>query len=69
MKGNIMSVKSTYAKVKARTAQLLDEHPLETIAVAAVAAGATAKLINSITEARKVEIWKREVQRREQKLH
>lgn len=61
-----MSVKAKYEKAKARFFQLMDERPLETIAVLSVAATATAKLIRSATEARNSATWKREVQRREQ---
>jgi len=62
-----MSAKKKFEDVKAKAIQLMEERPLETIAVAAVAITATAKLISSVTEARNSATWKREVQRREQK--
>lgn len=65
MKGNIMSVKKKYNDAKDRFLQLLQERPLETVAVISGAALAAAKLISSVTEARNAKTWKREVQRRE----
>lgn len=62
---NQAKIKKTYEDVKARALQTFQDHPLETIAVIAMAATATAKLISSITEARNSKTWKREVSRRE----
>lgn len=61
-----MSAKKKFEDVKAKALQLMEERPLETLAVAAVTVTAVAKLISSVTEARNSATWKREVQRREQ---
>lgn len=61
-----MSMKKKFDNAKAKTLQLLDERPLETIIVASMAVTATAKLIHSVTEARNSGTWQREVKRREQ---
>jgi hypothetical protein len=66
MKGITMSVKKKFEDVKAKALQLMEERPLETLAVAAVTVTAVAKLISSVTEARNSATWKREVRRREQ---
>jgi hypothetical protein len=60
-----MSTKATFANAKTRLVQLMEEKPLETLAVISATALATAKLISSITEARNSSTWKREVRRRE----
>lgn len=60
-----MNAKKKYEDVKVRFLQLLDERPLETIAVLSVAATAVAKLVSSVTQARNSKTWKREVDRRE----
>lgn len=64
---NKEDLSKSYHKTKAKTAQLLEERPLETIVVASAAVGAAAKLIHSVTEARNAAVWKREVRRREEK--
>lgn len=64
-----MTVKKKYEDTKARFLKLLEERPLETIAVISVAATAAAKLISSVTEARNSATWKREVSRRERNLN
>jgi hypothetical protein len=66
MKGTIMSTQKKFDAVKAKATELMQERPLETIAVISAAALATAKLISSVTEARNSSTWKREVKRREQ---
>jgi hypothetical protein len=65
MKGITMSAKKKFEDVKAKALQLMEERPLETLAVAAVTVTAVAKLISSVTEARNSATWKREVRRRE----
>lgn len=60
------TTKQKITNLKNKALQLLEERPLETVAVAAVAMTATAKLIHSVTEARNSATWKREVQRREE---
>ena len=62
---NIMTTKKKYEAAKARFLQLMEERPLETIAVISVAATAVAKVISSVTAARNSKTWKREVDRRE----
>lgn len=61
--------KKKYEDLKARAIKTFEEHPLETIAVASMAAAATAKLIKSISEARNASTWRREVRRREDKQY
>lgn len=63
-----MSIKTKFNVVTTRAVQLLEERPLETIAVISAAALAAAKLISAVTEARNSETWKREVRRRERSL-
>lgn len=60
------NAKRNLTNLKNKALRILEERPLETVAVAAVAMTATAKLISSVTEARNSATWKREVQRREQ---
>jgi hypothetical protein len=64
-KGTIMFDKKKFEDAKAKAYQLMQERPLETLAVASAAIVATAKLISSVTEARNSATWKREVRRRE----
>lgn len=59
------TAKKKFEDLKAKASQLMQEHPLETLAVASVAVTAVAKLISSVTEARNASVWKREVNRRE----
>ena len=60
-----MNAKKKFEDVKAKAFQLMQERPLETLAVVSVTVTAVAKLISSVTEARNSTVWKREVQRRE----
>lgn len=62
----VMNAKKKFEDVKVRFIQLMQERPLETIAVISAAAMAAAKILNSFTEARNSSTWKREVKRREQ---
>jgi hypothetical protein len=67
MKGKKMTAKKKFEDIKAKALQLMEERPLETLAVASVAVTAVAKLISSVTQARNSKTWKREVDRRERR--
>lgn len=62
-----MTAKKKFEDIKAKALQLMEERPLETLAVASVAVTAVAKLISSVTQARNSKTWKREVDRRERR--
>ncbi|AXH44173.1 hypothetical protein SEA_GOCRAZY_35 [Arthrobacter phage GoCrazy] len=57
--------KKKYEEVKESVLETVKKHPLESVAVAALAMTATSKLINSVTQARSAKTWEREVRRRE----
>jgi hypothetical protein len=50
---------------KDKLKQAWDENPLAVIAVAAVAATAAAKLLDSVTATKNARAWKKEVDRRD----
>lgn len=61
-----MNYKKKFNDFTTEASKLMKERPLETIAAVSMAAIATAKLINSVTEARNSSTWKKEVNRRTQ---
>ena len=61
-----MNAKKKFNDVKDRFLQVLEERPLETVAVLSAAALAVAKVIGSVNEAQNAKTWRREVRRREQ---
>lgn len=60
-----MTLKKKYEAVAEKLLTVMQERPLETIAVLSVAASAVAKIINSATQARNAKTWKQEVRRRD----
>jgi hypothetical protein len=61
-KGEIMN---SMNKAKAKIIQAWEENPLTVITVGALAATATAKVINAVTAASNSRTWKKEVNRRD----
>ncbi|ASR84616.1 hypothetical protein PQB76_gp036 [Arthrobacter phage Cheesy] len=57
--------KKKYEDAKAKIVETVKERPLESVIAASLAMTATAKLLNSITQARSAKTWEREVRRRE----
>jgi NAD/NADP transhydrogenase alpha subunit len=63
-----MEININADKIKDQVKKAWDNNPLQVIFVAGVAMGGAAKLLGAVTDARNSRTWKKEVDRRRQKL-